>query len=308
MPKILCCGEALIDMLPCVSDTGLPGFTPLAGGAVFNTSIALGRLGVTTELFTGLSSDLFGDILRRTLKESNVGWSLSAFSKRPTSLAFVKLVDGQATYTFYSENAADKVLTEEDLPTVPANIGTLFFGGISLVSEPCGSTYEALLHREKDRKVIMLDPNVRPDFIEDEDLYRKRIDAMVADSDLVKLSDQDLEWLLDETDLLKAARQLLDRGPKAVFVTRGGEGALAVSHVAETEVPATLVEVVDTVGAGDTFNAGILWSLSKADLLHKEKLANLTTAQLAAALSAGAQTAAITVSRKGANPPWLSEL
>ena len=308
MPKILCCGEALIDMLPCISDTGLPGFTPLAGGAVFNTAIALGRLGVTTELFTGLSSDLFGDILRSSLKASNVGWSLSAFSKRPTSLAFVKLVDGQATYTFYSENAADKVLTEDDLPTVPANIGALFFGGISLVGEPCGSTYEALLHREKDKKVIMLDPNVRPDFIEDEGAYRRRIDAMVAGADLVKLSDQDLEWLLDEADLFKAAKQLLDKGPKAVFVTRGGEGALAVSHVAETEVPATLVEVVDTVGAGDTFNAGILWSLSKADLLHKDKLPNLTKAQLAAALSAGATTAAITVSRKGANPPWLSEL
>lgn len=308
MPKILCCGEALIDMLPCISDTGLPGFTPLAGGAVFNTAIALGRLGVTTELFTGLSSDLFGDILRSSLKASNVGWSLSAFSKRPTSLAFVKLVDGQATYTFYSENAADKVLTEDDLPTIPANIGTLFFGGISLVGEPCGSTYEALLHREKDKKVIMLDPNVRPDFIEDEGAYRRRIDAMVSGADLVKLSDQDLEWLLDEADLFKAAKQLLDKGPKAVFVTRGGEGALAVSHVAETEVPATLVEVVDTVGAGDTFNAGILWSLSKADLLHKDKLPNLTKAQLAAALSAGATTAAITVSRKGANPPWLSEL
>ncbi len=308
MPKILCCGEALIDMLPCISDTGLPGFTPLAGGAVFNTAIALGRLGVTTELFTGLSSDLFGDILRSSLKASNVGWSLSAFSRRPTSLAFVKLVDGQATYTFYSENAADKVLTEDDLPTVPANIGTLFFGGISLVGEPCGSTYEALLHREKDKKVIMLDPNVRPDFIEDEGAYRRRIDAMVAGADLVKLSDQDLEWLLDEADLFKAAKQLLDKGPKAVFVTRGGEGALAVSHVAETEVPATLVEVVDTVGAGDTFNAGILWSLSKADLLHKDKLPNLSKAQLAAALSAGATTAAITVSRKGANPPWLSEL
>lgn len=308
MPKILCCGEALIDMLPCLSDTGLPGFTPLAGGAVFNTSVALGRLGVTTELFTGLSADLFGDILRQSLKESDVGWSLSAFSRHPTSLAFVRLVDGQATYTFYSENAADKVLTEQDLPTVPANIGTLFFGGISLAGEPCGSTYEALLDREKDSKVIMLDPNVRPDFIEDEGAYRKRIDAMVAGADLVKLSDQDLEWLVGGSDLLKAARQLLDQGPKAVFVTLGGAGALAVSHAAEAEVAATPVEVVDTVGAGDTFNAGILWSLSKADLLHKDKLACLTTAQLVAALSAGARTSAITVSRKGANPPWLSEL
>lgn len=308
MSKILCCGEALIDMLPCVSDTGLPGFTPLAGGAVFNTAIALGRLGVGSEMFTGLSADLFGDILRGSLGESKVGYGYSALCNRPTTLAFVKLTDGQATYTFYNENTADKMLSEDDLPDLPASVETLFFGGISLVGEPCGSTFESLLHREKSKRVIMMDPNVRPTFIGDHDAYRGRINRMVAGCDLVKLSDQDLEWLVDETDLKLGAKKLLSYGASAVFVTMGGDGAFAMTTKAEASVKANIVQVVDTVGAGDTFNAGILWSLHKGDLLHKGKLADLTSEQLEAALAAGAQTAAITVSRKGANPPWLHEL
>lgn len=308
MSKILCCGEALIDMLPCVSDTGQSGFVPFAGGAVFNTAVALGRLGVGTELFTGLSSDLFGDVLRDSLRKSNVGTSLCLTSSRPTSLAFVRLENGQASYTFYAENAADKVLSPTDIPEVPDSVGTVFFGGISLASEPCGSSYEAMMLREKDNKVIMMDPNVRPDFIGDAAAYRARINAMIAACDLVKLSDQDLEWLMDEPNLEKAAKTLLKMGPKAVFVTRGSEGALAVSAAGSVSVRAHLVPVVDTVGAGDTFNAGILWSLSSAGLLDKEKLANLTLEQMEAALSAGAETSAVTVSRKGANPPWLHEL
>ncbi len=308
MSKILCCGEALIDMLPCTSDTGQSGFLPHAGGAVFNTAVALGRLGVGTELFTGLSSDQFGEILHDSLRKSNVGTSLCLRSDRPVTMAYVMLTNGQASYMFYAENAADKMITEADLPEVPDTVGTVFFGGISLASEPCGASYEAMMLRAQDSKVIMMDPNIRPDFIADADAYRKRIATMIAACDLVKLSDQDLEWLSDEPDLGKAAKMLIKTGPKAIFVTRGSEGALAVCAAGTANVRAHLVPVVDTVGAGDTFNAGILWALNSADLLHKDKLANLTVQQLAAALSAGAETAAVTVSRKGANPPWLSEL
>lgn len=308
MSKVLCCGEALIDMLPCTSDTGQSGFVPHAGGAVFNTAVALGRLGVGSELFTGLSSDQFGEILHDSLRKSNVGTSLCLRTSRPATMAYVMLNNGQASYMFYSADAADRMISEADLPEIPDTVGTVFFGGISLASEPCGSSYEAMMLREKDNKVIMMDPNVRADFIGDTDTYRKRITTMIAASDLVKLSDQDLEWLVDEPDLEVAAKILLATGPKVVFVTRGGEGALAVSAAGTANVRAHLVPVVDTVGAGDTFNAGILWSLSSNDLLDKDKLANLTLEQMDAALTAGAETAAVTVSRKGANPPWLYEM
>ncbi len=129
---ILSCGEALIDMLPRETVAGEAAFVPYAGGAVFNTAIALGRLGAPSGFFTGLSTDLFGQILDRTLAASGVDTTLCARSARPTTLAFVTLRDGQATYAFYDENTAGRLLSTADLPALPTGIDTLFFGGISL--------------------------------------------------------------------------------------------------------------------------------------------------------------------------------
>ncbi|MBT8458392.1 MAG: carbohydrate kinase, partial [Boseongicola sp.] len=147
---ILCSGEALIDMLPRETLASERAFAPYAGGAVFNTSIALGRLGVKTGFFSGLSTDLFGDILTDALSAANVDSSLAARSARPTTLAFVTLTNGQASYVFYDENSAGRMLDPADLPTLSEDVSTLFFGGISLVVEPCAQAYEALLMREKD--------------------------------------------------------------------------------------------------------------------------------------------------------------
>ena len=142
---ILCCGEALIDMLPRTTTDGVDAFAPFPGGSVFNTAIALGRLGEASGFFSGLSSDLFGDMLRDSLSASNVDHGPAHVSDRPTTLAFVRLIDGQATYAFYDENTAGRMLTAADLPDTPAD--ALFFGGISLVAEPCGSAYDALQAR-----------------------------------------------------------------------------------------------------------------------------------------------------------------
>src|SRR5262245_43961277 len=135
---ILCCGEALIDMLPRESMAGEPAFAPYAGGAVFNTAIALGRLGVPVGFFSGLSSDLFGQQLREALTASRVSTDYANISDRPTTLAFVRLVDGHATYTFYDENTAGRMLTEGDLPPLAADVQAMLFGAISLIPEPCG--------------------------------------------------------------------------------------------------------------------------------------------------------------------------
>jgi len=144
---ILSCGEALIDMLPRETLAGEAAFVPYAGGAVFNTAIALGRLGAPSGFFTGLSTDLFGQILDRTLAASGVDTTLCARSDRPTTLAFVTLVNGQATYAFYDENTAGRLLSTADLPALPASIDTLFFGGISLVNDPAATAYETLQAR-----------------------------------------------------------------------------------------------------------------------------------------------------------------
>lgn len=305
---ILCAGEALIDMLPRQTSDGEDAFAPHAGGAVFNTAIALGRLGQDTGLFTGLSSDLFGDLLRDTLAASNVTSDLAHITDRPTTLAFVKLTDGQASYAFYDENTAGRMLTPDDLPQLPQKVQALFFGGISLVAEPCGAAYEALMTRNAAGRAVMIDPNIRPTFITDEAAYRARIGRMIAMADIVKLSDEDLHWLAGDGDIGALSRQMLKTGPSLICITEGAKGVTGYTKGAQVFVPANPVAVADTVGAGDTFNAGLLAALSRSGDLTKAALCTLGETSLKEALSLGARAAAITVSRAGANPPWAHEL
>lgn len=305
---ILCCGEALIDMLPRETTRGESAFAPYSGGAVFNTAIALGRLGAPVEFVTGLSSDLFGDMLRRTLAESGVGTRYSPLSARPTTLAFVKLTNGQAKYVFYDENTAGRMLSEADLPALGDDVSAMLFGAISLIPEPCGSAYEALMRREHATRVTMLDPNIRPNFIADAAAHRARMMRMVAMADIVKLSDEDLGWFGETGSVDQVARRWLDLGPKLILVTQGGDGATGHSATATVKVPAKRVEVVDTVGAGDTFNAGVLAALDERGVLTKAAIARLSEADIRAALDLGVRASAVTVSRAGANPPWREEL
>lgn len=303
---ILCCGEALIDMLPRRTVAGENAFAPHAGGAVFNTAVALGRLGAPVGFFSGLSSDLFGDILRETLAAAHVDAGPAHTSDRPTTLAFVTLTGGQASYAFYDENTAGRMLSVDNLPETGAE--ALFFGGISLVAEPCGSAYEALMLREAPGRVTMIDPNIRPGFVTDDAAYRARIDRMMGAADIVKLSDEDLHWLRGAGDLDRLAAGIVEMGPKLVCITEGAKGVTGYTRDGAIFAPATQATVVDTVGAGDTFNAGLLAALWEAGALSKDRLDGLEPETLRAALSLGGRCAAITVGRAGANPPWKAEL
>ena len=305
---IVCCGEALIDMLPRETTKGEKAFAPYAGGAVFNTAIALGRLGVPAGFFSGLSDDMMGDILRETLRSSHVDDSYCAVSARPTTIAFVKLVDGHASYAFYDENTAGRMITEDDLPELGPDCEALHFGAISLIPEPCGSTYEALMAREHKSRVISLDPNIRPSFIKEKQAHMARIRRMAAMSDILKFSDEDLAWFGMEGDTDALARHWLEVGASLVVITRGADGATGYTKHFQVTVPSQRVEVVDTVGAGDTFDAGILASLKLQHCLTKDKVAALDEDAVRNALELGAKAAAVTVSRAGANPPWANEI
>lgn len=305
---ILCCGEALIDMLPRKSEAGEAAFAPYVGGAVFNTAVALGRLGAPTRFFSGISTDLFGQQLSEALSQSNVDLDHVRFSDKLTTLAFVHLRDGQASYTFYDENSAGRMLTEADLPTLSPDVAALHFSCISLIPEPCGSTYEALMRREHKTRVIMLDPNIRAAFINDKQRHLERMHRMIAMADIVKLSDEDLAWFGEQGSHDEIAARWLTYGPKAVVITRGGEGATGYTADNRVEVPARKVTVADTVGAGDTFNAGLLGWFHEAGKLTKQHLATLGESDLRAALDFAMGAAAVTVSRPGANPPWRHEL
>lgn len=305
---IVCCGEALIDMLPRRLEGGGPAFAPHGGGAVFNTAVALGRLGAPACLFTGLSTDFFGDQLKAELEGSGVDLRHVRFSDRPTTLAFVGLAEGQASYAFYDEGSAGRMLAEADLPTLADDVAALHFSCISLIAEPCGTTYETLMRRERRRRVTMLDPNIRAAFVTDREKHLARMRRMIAMADIVKLSDEDVTWFGEKGSHGEIAARWLDCGPKLVVVTAGARGATAYARCGTVAVPAPNVAVVDTVGAGDTFNAGLLAWLHRAGRLDKEAVAALTPAEIEAALTLATQAAAVTVSRAGANPPWRAEL
>jgi len=300
----------LIDMIPTPTNTGVEGYVPHSGGAVFNTAIALGRLGVRAGMLTGLSTDMFGRQLADALKGSHVDTSNVVYSDRPTTLAFVRLVDGHATYCFFDENTAGRMLLPGDMPALPSEISALYFGGISLACEPGAEAYAALLAREGGGRAVMLDPNIRPRFIRDIDRYRERLDRIIPLADIVKVSDEDLNWIQPAPmSLREKVGGLLESGPSVVILTRGGEGATGfLADGSEVQVPAVSAEVVDTVGAGDTFNAGFLARLSELGQLRKPGLRTLSQSVLEDALARGARVAAVTISRAGANPPWAEEL
>ena len=305
---IICCGEALIDMLPRESKDGEKTFAPYVGGAVFNTAVALGRLGVPVQFFTGISTDLFGKQLSDALVASKVGLDPIKFSARPTTLAFVHLIDGQATYMFYDENTAGRMLYEADLPVLGPAVEALHFSCISLIPEPCGSTYESLMRREHDKRVMMFDPNIRRDFIPDKAKHLARMHRMLAMADIVKLSDEDLEWFGETGTHDDIAARWLDLGPKVMIITKGSKGSVGYTKRSKVSVAPEPVKVVDTVGAGDTVNAAVLASLHDQGALTKARIASLTEAEIHAALTLSAKAAAITVSRAGANPPWRREI
>ena len=303
---ILCCGEALIDMIPGRTASGADAFEPHCGGAIFNTAIALGRLGAEAGMVTGLSRDLFGRRLKAALSESGVATAWVVESDRPTTLAFVELSDGHATYHFYDENSAGRMLTPEDLSELP-DIDALYLGGISLCSAPAADTYVALAERTAGKAMIMVDPNIRPGFISDATSYRDRLTRLLAVTDVVKVSDDDTAWLLPGA--ADPVARMLELGPSVVLTTHGGDGASArTGDGREVHVPAIAAQVVDTVGAGDTFNAGVLARAAELGLLAPGAMARAPDDALRDILGFGARVAAVTVSRAGANPPWRGEI
>ncbi len=307
---ILVAGEALIDLfIGTATATGFPA-EAVAGGSPFNVAIGLGRLGRPAAFLSALSEDAFGSFLAEKLAESGVSSDYIQRLPNVTTLSVVATSPGgQPQYSFYAPNSADRALTPEALPAeLPADVNAIAAGSYALGVEPIATAIETLLRREVGTRVISLDPNVRPRVVGDLNAYRARFERLLAYADIVKASDEDIELLYGTHDLASAARAWLQGGPKLVIVTRGEKGPLAAFGDAVLERPAPKIEVIDTVGAGDTFHAGLLAWLDANGSLRPEGVAGLSEAQVTDALDFAAAAAAIVCTRRGANPPSRDEV
>jgi fructokinase len=299
---IVVAGEALIDLVP--QGTGaLAGLQPALGGGPYNTAVALGRLGSPTAFCSRTSRDAFGEALLGRLRESGVDLSSVQRGAEPTTLA-VATIDGNgsAAYSFYVEGTADRLFS---MPaTLPAGTRAVSFGTCSLILEPGASAYEELLRAAAAQGLFTaLDPNIRPGLIPDADGYRARFKSWLPSVSLLKLSEEDAEWLGG------TPHEWLSAGPSAVVITQGGDGLTAFTQSgAVYSAPGEEVEVVDTIGAGDTVNAALLHGLSARDALSPAALAGLGADGWEQLLRFAARAAAITCSRAGAEPPYASEL
>lgn len=280
------------------------GYHPSPGGAVYNTALALGRLGVGAGFLWPLSRDAFGTLLRAPLVEAGVDLSLCPDSPRPTPLAFVTLRGGEAQYSFYDEGTAGR---EPFDPLLPDHVRALFIGGISLIADAPAQAVAALVERAKGR-LVMLDPNIRPAMIPDMPAHRARILGLATQATVVKLSQEDIDALWPDTAPEAVAAEVLALGPALVLLTRGARGATAFRPAATLHRPAPRVAVADSIGAGDCFNAGFLASLAAQGLLDPQALADAPDSALASALDHGIRIAALSLSRPGCNPPWAQEV
>ncbi len=307
---IVSCGEALIDFVPLEGPGGEAGYRPLPGGSPFNVAIAAARLGQPAGFLSRVSTDVFGDQLVATLEANDVDTSLEARGSESSTLAFVALAPGEEPrYAFFNTGAADRSLVAADLPeALPAGIDCLHFGSFSLAVEPAATTLAGLMQRESGRRVISLDPNVRPTLVGERTAYVRRLEALIRLATIVKVSAADLDWLYPGEPADAVAARWLDSGPTVIAVTGGERGAFGVTAALRAEATGDRVEVVDTVGAGDTFQAGLLVRLAELDRLTHDGLESLTEADLADALAFAGRAAAITCTRAGADPPRRGEL
>ena len=302
------CGEALWDLFARETAAGL-SFEGRMGGSPFNTAIGLARLGQKTALMTGLSSDGLGKRLAATLRSENVCTDLIVSKHLRTTLSLVELgPEGTPEYAFYGEGAADRAITLSDLPEFGPEVWGVHAGSFSLVAEPVGASLMALLRRESGRRLVTLDPNVRLNAEPDVDLWRSRIEALVALSDVVKISDEDLAILAPGGEPRTVAARWLEAGASLVVVTRGPEGAEAFSRDGSLSVPGRRVDVVDTVGAGDSFMSALIAGLAERGARDRRAVGDLGEDARASLLTFAVEAASITCGRLGANPPRRNEL
>jgi fructokinase len=315
---ILCCGEALIDMVPSNTPDGALSFIPCPGGSPYNTAVAVGRLEVPVAFLGRLSRDFFGVMLVERLEKNGVSTEFLVRSDQTTTLAFVKLEKGrEPEYIFYTEGSADRSFSPEDLPVrLPPELRCILFGSIAMTMEPVASTIESFVDREgkrEDGPVISVDPNIRPFMIPRREAYVKRFEGWMRAATIAKISSVDFEFIYPGLSLERCLLKILDLGPRMALSTLGPEGALAFlkredGKILRVSAPVIDLPVKDTIGAGDTFHAALLSWLELKGKMSRSALASLSEQELYDALFFANKAASLVCTRQGADPPSLAEV
>lgn len=305
---ILVCGEALFDLFADETNGELK-LDARIGGSPFNVAVGLARLATPVAFFGALSSDLFGQRLRKALEAEGVDLSFALTTDALTTLSVVGLdATGSPAYGFYGTNAADRQVEPNDLPDLPDSIDTIQIGSYAALVQPVGDSLLALARREHGERMIAYDPNVRPGVVGDLAAWRTRFAELLPHVDLLKISQEDLDLLFPDSDPQALARDWLERGPALVVVTRGGDGATAFSTRHRVDIPGERVAVVDTVGAGDTFQTALLARLGDMNARNRTSLEDLARDDMLDLLRFATHAAALTCSRRGADLPNRAEL
>jgi fructokinase len=298
---ILVAGEALLDLV--VSDGAI---LPSPGGGPYNTARALGRLGASVGFLGRLSQDHFGSMLIEVLAESAVSLDYTSRGPEPSALAIAhRSAEGEADYSFY---LAGTTFGYASFPTPGPEVRALCIGSLALALEPSASALESFVERERENRIVAIDPNVRVAAMTDHGAFRARFDRCCRVAHIVKLSASDAAWLSPGMGREEVIARLLDLGAELVVLTLGAEGVVARTRRAHARVGAPDVQVVDTIGAGDAFGAGLLVALEERGALDLERLAVLPDADLQYVLRFASAVAALTCARSGAETPTLSEV
>lgn len=301
---ILSCGDALIDFVPVAAADGGEAVRPMVGGSCLNVAIGLARLGATAGFVGGISNDLFGRMIAEHALASNVDLRYATRSDHQTTLAFVRMLAGESQYAFYDAQTASREWIYPRRMIAFEAIEAVHVGSTTLVNDSGAAETNAMIADAKRSATISFDPNCRPNLVQDKKAYLERMSEFAGQADIIRMSDVDFSYLYGGEAYAAEADSLLARGCHLFVITRGMEGVLAWHRKAgfiKVEAPRT--KVVDTIGAGDSFQAAFLFALHKQGRLPRSQLKDIGSEELHSAMGFACNCAALTCTRMGADPP-----
>lgn len=306
---LLSCGDALIDFLPVKSADGRDAIVPVVGGSCLNIAVGMARLGVAAGFVGGISSDMFGRMIADHALASGVELRYTTRSAHQNTLAFVRSVGGEPQYAFYDQGTASRNWSYRAGSIPSGEIAAVHVGSTTLIDEGGAAQALAMVNEARGSTTISFDPNCRPDLVRDKAGYLAHMAKFAAVADIIRMSDVDFDYLYGDGDYAGRAKSMMAAGASLVVVTRGAQGVQAWHREAgAVAAEAPKVTVVDTVGAGDSFQAALLYALHALGRIERDALKRTSAAELHRALSFSSTCAAITCGRAGADPPRNAEL